>query len=253
MNGVALASKRVIGRVLGHEVLGQVIGRALRERVRSRGILIDTSSSWVSGEVKAALAFGMYESAESRFVERYLRSDLDTVEFGSSLGFVSCLIRRRLTASARLFCVEANPHLLPVWRTNLELNAPGASASVLNAALDESGARHVPLSIGRDNLGSRVGGSPGQTVNVRAIGLREMLEEHAIGDYAMVCDVEGSEAGFIFGDTAPLARCQQLLIELHVTSWAGRKVSIQDLASALSQRHGMRLVDQYGRVFVFQR
>jgi FkbM family methyltransferase len=253
MNGVALAGKRMIAQVLGNEVLGRALGRALKQRVPSRGLVIDTSSEWVSGHVKAALAFNMYESAESRFVQRYLRSDLDTIEFGASLGFVSCQIRRRLERNARLFCVEANPNLLPVLRRNLELNVPGAEVTTINAAVDESGAEFIELALGRDNLDSRVNASADRRITVKAIQLREFVREHAIEQYALVCDIEGSEAGFIFGDPAALQGCRQILIELHNTAWNGRDLSVGNLRDALVDRHGFRQVDTYGRVFVFER
>jgi FkbM family methyltransferase len=253
MSGVALAGKRMIARMLGNEVVGHVLGRALKQRVRSRGLVIDTSSEWISGHVKAALAFNMYESAESRFVQRYLRTDLDTIEFGASLGFVSCLIRRRLDPNARLFCVEANPNLLPVLRRNLELNVPGSQATTINAAVDESGAEFVELALGRDNLDSRVNASADRRVTVKALQLQSFVREHAISQYALVCDIEGSEAGFIFGDPAALQGCRQILIELHDTTWKDRDLSVRDLRDALIERHGFRQLDTYGRVFVFER
>src|ERR1700730_12780210 len=81
--------KRVIARIICHPLIGRIISLVFRDRIPSRGSLIHTKDKAVVPSVKAALFWGLYESAEVRFVKEFLRSDLDVIELGSSLGVVT--------------------------------------------------------------------------------------------------------------------------------------------------------------------
>lgn len=243
----------MVGRMLSTAPLGAIIGWVFDDRIPSRGLVINTSDPSVADPVKAALFFEMYESAEFRFVDRYLRRDLDTVELGGSLGYVSCLIRRRLAANAKLICVEANPRLIPILNQNLSINVPGSSTIVVNAAVDGPGLRHSRFSIGKDNLVSKIASDNEASLLVPSMGLEQLLSAHSIPQYTLVSDIEGSEASFIFGAVEPLVGCQQIVIELHDTQYEGRRISVEELRAALVERHGFRVVDSYGPVYFFER
>src|SRR2546423_14009346 len=109
---IAVPLKVSMARALCHPIVGRVLGATLRNRIHAGGFGVDTSDPAIAPRVKASLFWGFYESAEIRFVRQYLRRDCDAVELGSSLGVVSCNVRRRLMPRRRLVCVEANPRLL---------------------------------------------------------------------------------------------------------------------------------------------
>jgi FkbM family methyltransferase len=201
------------------------------------------------------LFFRMYESAEQRFVARHLRSDLDVVELGSSLGVVTSQIARRLRPGSRLLAVEANEALLPTIRSNVARNAPRASVEVVHGAIDYSGAAEVELLPGAYSFSGRVGGeaSGARAQLVPTTTLTKLLRDRDFGDYVLVSDIEGAEAGIIAGEQDALARCRQLLCELHDTRLAGRSYSAAELSELLCLRHGFRLRDRYGNVCVFER
>src|SRR5262245_44365469 len=184
--------KAGIADVICAPIVGRAIGLALRDRIPFRGIRVDTSFEFVADRTKAEIFWGIYESAETRFIQRYLRTDVDVVELGSSLGVVSCQIRRILAPRARLVCVEANPALLPAWRSNLAINARDLPASISNFAIDYDERESVVFHVGADTAASRIGGAaiPGaSTITVPTVRLRDILAREGLDDYVLVADI----------------------------------------------------------------
>ncbi len=250
--------KRFIARVICHPLIGRIISIVFRDLIPSRGSVIHTRDRAVVPTVKAALFWGLYESAEVRFVRDYLRMDLDVVELGSSLGVVTSQILQKVEPDCRVVCVEANPHLLRTLRKNIEANGKGRKATVVHGAIAEvsKSGDSVRLSVGEDNTVSRISGGAGsqETLLVPAFALSTILQREGInGDFALVSDIEGAEASFIEGDDGALGRCQQLIIELHDTHWQGTAVTIDRFRSVLEQLHGFRLRASHGPVCVFER
>lgn len=73
----------------------------------------------------ASIFWGLYESAEIRFVRRYLDPDLDCLELGSGIGLVSRVIAVSLRPGRRLVCVEPREDLLACARENVDRLAKG--------------------------------------------------------------------------------------------------------------------------------
>ena len=103
--------KMVLAEVLCHPAIGRLLAAFFHDRIRSAGFQFDTSSPRIAASSKAALFWRLYESAEIRYVNRWLSPDLDVVELGSSIGVVSSHIRRRLKPDRRLICVECDGEL----------------------------------------------------------------------------------------------------------------------------------------------
>jgi len=206
----------------------------------------------VPPSVPGRIVLHSYESAEIRMIKRHLRADLDVVELGSSLGVTSVLVGRRLDPHRRLICVEANAALHPVLAANLRRNGLDRT-EIVGRAISYDGPE-VGLRLGRGSSDTRLAG-PGDPDGspVRTTTLGELLDRFAIDRYALVCDIEGAELAIIEQDGDALARCQQLLIELHDTVDAGgRPVLARDLRERLLLA-GFRLQDEHGNVAVFDR
>src|SRR3569623_1218634 len=142
-------------RVLTHPLIGKSLGMLFSDRIPCRGVRVDTRAN-VTDEVKAKLFWGIYESSEIRFIQQYLRPDLDVVELSSSLGVVASHIAQRI-AGRRLICVEANPSLKETIQANLRANAGAVDCRVVEAAIDydATGAGVTGFVKGRNNLDSR--------------------------------------------------------------------------------------------------
>jgi FkbM family methyltransferase len=251
------SGKRAISRGLCHPAVGRLVARAFRNRIPSKGCVIETRSAAISPAQKAMLFWRIYESAENRFIQRYLRRDLDVVELGASLGFTTCRIRKHVNEDRRLVCVEANPELAEQVRRNLQLNDLDKNVRILNRAISydspESGA--VFFAAGDSNLDGRVTAEqfPGQCLSVEATTLSQVVAEAATGTYALVSDIEGAEAGLALREREVLKKCEQIIIELHDTTFGGAPVGVEQMCETFIREHGFSLLDRYGPVCVFGR
>jgi FkbM family methyltransferase len=249
--------KEGLGEVLCSPAAGSAIGRLFGDRIPLGRMRFDTGAACISPRTKAQILWGIYESAEIRFVERFLEPSRDVLEIGSSLGVVGCFVARRLADSARLSCVEANPALIPIIEGNLRSNHPGREVRVLNLAVVGADAPPmIELQIGDTTAASRMvcdGSDRAGTVRVPGISLDGLHERVGYDRFTLVSDVEGAEAGWILGDCACLQRCDQIIIELHDASFAGRSVTHEELLDALTGRHGFTVTASYGPVHVLDR
>ena len=242
--------------VLCHPLVGRLLRSLFGGRVpslRFRGWRLDVRSPAVSPRTVAMIFWGVYESAELRFVERGLRRDLDVVECGSSLGGVSSAIAQRLEPGRRILCVEANSDLVPLLERNVRSNAPDVESTVVNRAIDYERSE-VSFIEGDTSTGGRTSGeSAGTRRTVAATTLSDLLDAHGLEEYALVSDIEGAEAGFIHHDAPALSRCQQILIELHPGERYGNLETEAGMIEALETRHGFRLTPKRGPVALIER
>lgn len=246
-----LGAKKMAAAVLCHPVTGWLIGAAFGHRIPHRGARIQVPTGG-DPRVNAALFWGIYESAEIRFVREFLDGATDTVELGSSLGGVSIEIARRLHPGRKLVCVEANPRLIELLRANLQRNAPAASTRVIQGAIDYGGSAAVEFTLGESNLSSRVG--PGaKTQQVPALTLGAVLTQAGIDDFALVCDIEGAEAAVFDRDASVLSRCKLIIIELHATRYGSVAHTPDTLIEVIVRQTGMRLAARYAEVCTFVR
>jgi FkbM family methyltransferase len=196
------------------------------------------------------LLFRAYESAEYRFVHRYLLRDHDALELGGSIGVMTATIRGLLDSDRRHVVVEADPRLARILRRNLELN--GRHGVAVEEAAIAYGTRHVRFAIGPTSLGGKIddGKAQGETVEVPAVTLSELIERHSLDDFCLVSDVEGVEWQILREDAAALARARRIIIEAHDRDgYGGHEAFLDELPRAIP----FRQVDRYGCVAVFDR
>lgn len=252
----AHAAKVAVARALSHRGVGAAVARVFHDRIPNRGLTFDTSSGEIHPRVKAMLLFGLYERAEIEFIGRHLRGDLDVVELGSSLGVTGAHVLRKLEPGRRLVTVEANPALLAVVEGTLADHAGGRTWTLEHAAVAYEDAEVVSLAVHAATQRSRVGATsghrgpaPNRVVEVPAVTLSQLLECHGIERFALVCDIEGAEAGIIEHDATALARCQRAIIELHDVP----PLRIADLRQRLTDGHGFSVIDEHGPVLALAR
>lgn len=243
------ALKRWAALILCSNAVGWLLGVVYRNRIPFRGVSIDLRTAMIRNSTKARLFFGMYESAEYRFVNQYLVEELPTVELGASIGAVSSQIGKRLRPGTELTCVEANPNLIDTLSTNLSINAGHLKTRILPAAIAYD-SESIEFAVSEDNrVSSRQSDANSMMTPVDAIRLGNCIPE---GDFQLVCDIEGAEAEILAADTESLTRCRVAIVELHDTIFHGKRVSVQELASQF-QATGLEPIDRYGSVYVFRR
>ena len=221
------------------------------------GCVIETHHPLVVPRIKAKLFLRGYEPVEINFVKKYLHPDRDVIELGSSLGVVASHVGRKLNNGRRVICVEANPQLLDIICANVTHNAPQVRVDIVSGAVDYPPDRRefVELVFGFDNLMAHIVEDEvvPQGIFVPTISLSEIIRQHAIGEYALVSDIEGSEAGLLEMDGAALTCCRQMIIELHHTVRREQIVRAEELAVELHEKHGFRQIDRRGCVYVFEK
>jgi hypothetical protein len=83
--------------------------------------------------------------------------------------------------------------------------------------------------------------------------LSEIVQHFDLHEYALVSDIEGSEAGLLEMDGAALTRCCQMIIELHHTVRRERIILAEELAAQLRDTYGFRQINRRGSVYVFEK
>lgn len=254
---LATRLKDRVADLLCHPWVGRLLRVMLRDRIpslRFGGGRLATDSLAVADRTVAQIFWGIYESAELRFVASTLRSDLDAIELGSSLGSVSCAVARKLEPGRRLVCVEANPALIPLLERNVAANAPDTDVRVLNRAVAYGYERVRFVAGDRSTAGRTVGASAeAEGVDVPASSLSALLAENAYGEYVLISDIEGAELAYIANDAEALARCQQIVMELHDVEVDGGIETVDAMLAALTGRHGFVLRVRHGPVCVLDR
>lgn len=251
-----LHAKVRIGQFLSSPVFGVLISFACRNLIRNRGVIIDTSSPEFTAAVKAKLAFGIYESAEIRFIRKYLTGYSRVLELGAGLGVTATHILDVMGPGAEVVCVEANPNLLTALHTTTAIAAErtGGTVKTIHGAVPlESRVRSpaVVFTLGSSHLESRVGSAdvenPERQLNVPVVDLAEVVRGWT--DYALVCDIEGAEASLILPAQSVLTCASRVIIELHETEHEGTVVAAIDLREALLNM-GFLFLEERGNVLV---
>jgi hypothetical protein len=108
----------------------------------------------------ASIFWGLYESAEVRFVRRYLDPDLDCLELGSGIGLVSRVIAEALQPGRLLVCLEAREDLLACARENVDRVAQGLQCRYIAAVMSRNSSSAVVFPERQDWINARMGEGP---------------------------------------------------------------------------------------------
>jgi FkbM family methyltransferase len=250
-----VAIKVGVAKFLCQPDIGRFLAWIFHNRIPGTGTTIDTSSPLVKPEIKALLFWRLYEKAEIKFINQHLRGDLDVIELGGSIGVVTCHIRKRLQASRKLISIEPHPELANQIKANLILNGLGNNVHIIKKAISycDTERGHAYFSRGESNVAGQVAlpQQHGELMSVETTTLSNVISENNIGDYVLVSDIEGAEAGIAMFDPQALKSCRQIVIELHNTVLNGQKIGVEQIHDMLVQTHGFTPVARHGAVRVF--
>src|SRR6266516_18733 len=202
-------------RGLCHRLVGKAIHKWFHGDIPFQGHSFDLEvDGYVPYQQVASLFWGLYEKSERRLISEYLRPDVDIIELGSGEGVISCLMLRAQAPEKSLICVEANPAAATTLLHNIRRNYLSREfVRVVNGAIDYSGAEVVSLRIDENLIGSNVGQATSDAARVRAITLSRVHEDFRLKNFALVCDMEGAEAGLLENEPGVLKLCKQLIID----------------------------------------
>lgn len=248
----ASALKIRIARIAAGAEAGHVIGALTRYRIRHLGLRFDTRGGDFSPQVRARMYWGMYESAETRFIQSYLPGSSTVVELGSSLGVTTAHIAAVMSPHGHLVCVEANPRLLPGLRRRIQPHT-SSRVDILHAAVTGH-CGTTALALASETVSSRLADPVPQAavIDVPALTLREILRRTDVAEFDLVSDIEGAEAYFLLQDPESLSGCRIAVMELHDTTVDGTRVSVGDLLDAATAS-GLKVVSRHGPVVALAR
>jgi FkbM family methyltransferase len=207
---------RTVSRVFCNPITGAVVEKLWPESIPSiRGGRYAVRPSGFPTFQRASILFGTFEGPERYAAERYLNPDLDTLELGSGIGFVSCAIAKRLKPGRKLIVVEPDRVAFALTTDNLKRNAPSATVTTINACIDYG----KELSV--TTYGTFIA-TPDERTSTAATTLREVVGTHFTGPYQLVMDIEGAELGLILSDREALSSCTTILAEFHSSSADGQ-------------------------------
>jgi FkbM family methyltransferase len=159
------------------------------------------------------LLAGVYEKEERFAAEHYIRRDIPVVEFGGSLGVVSCLLNRRLKAPKRHVVVEANPDMLPILTGNRDRN--GCKFEILHGAAGGEG-KTVRIYFGDGALTASSIAVADHSAEISTVTLEEIVENRGFGRCALISDIEGAEINLIRSEMHTLrSRVEVFIVEFH--------------------------------------
>lgn len=246
MSSIRFKINSLIGSLLVNDFTGKLI-KLLFKTINRNGITIDLMDSTVKPRIAASIFFNTYESAEIRFIKKYISAGLPVLELGSSLGVVGCIAAKNNLN--KVVGIEANQNLKN-YCSQLIANNRISNYSVYNYALfKEKGI--VPFNIGENNTIGKIGGDGNNSVvNLKALTFNEILDLYSFNDeYLLISDIEGAEAFFIFFNS-DLSHCRLIIIELHDFEYDGIFYSIAEMISGIETK-GFSLSEQHGNCFVF--
>ncbi len=241
-----LQIKLFVAKILVNDFTGKLISILFSNKIPFHNLIIEVSNPVIRKRIAASLYFKTYESAEVRFISKYLKAYEGTiVELGSSIGVVSSTLAKA-NPKAPLFSFEADNRFIPIIENNFKINNI-SNANCFNEIIGASGYEFVP---GEDNTMGKI--SKTDSTSNKMSSLSQLIEKYNFSEFVLVSDIEGAEY-FVLNeektvfDTIPL-----LIIELHPIEIENQLISVEDLKNRI-QILGYEILEQYGSNIVAKR
>lgn len=241
-----LKIKLIIARILVNDFTGKLVAILFSNKIPFHNLRIDISNSVIRKRIAASLYFKTYESAEVRFISKYLNNFEGTiVEFGSSIGVVSSTLAKA-NPKASLFSFEADKRFIPIIENNFKINNI-TNAKCFNEIIGADGFEFVP---GEDNTMGKISKTTSSSTNMSS--LSELKKKYNFSEFVLVSDIEGAEYFVLNEDVTVFNAIPLLIIELHPIEIDGKLISVEDLKTRITTL-GYEILEQYGSNIVAKR
>ena len=234
-----LQIKLIIAKILVNDFTGKLLAILFSNKIPFHHLRIDVSNSVIRKRIAAALYFKSYESAEIRFISKYLKNYEGTiVEFGASIGVVSSTLANA-NPKARLFSFEADKRFIPIIENNFKINNI-TNATCFNEIIGAAGFEFVP---GEDNTMGKISKT---NVSVNEMtSLSELIKKYNFSEFVLVSDIEGAEYFVLNEEDTIFNTIPLLIIELHPIVIENNLISVEDLKARI-EFLGYQILEQYG-------
>jgi FkbM family methyltransferase len=155
---------------------------------------------------------GLYQPAETRFVQRVVAPGWTVVDVGANIGYFTLLFCRAVGPAGRVLAFEPDPDNAAILRENLRLNGY-ANAQVLELALGDADGSATLFTNPANRGDNRVGiAEPGFGARAVRVGRYDDLVGGTVD--LVKLDVQGGELAVLLGLAATLARSPDPLVVL---------------------------------------
>lgn len=241
-----LQIKLIVAKILVNDFTGKLISILFSNKIPFHNLTIHISNPVIRKRIAASLYFKTYESAEVRFISKYLKNYEGTiVELGASIGVVSSTLAKA-NPNAKLFSFEADKRFIPIIENNFKCNTI-SNAKCFNEIIGASGYEFNP---GEDNTMGKI--SKSNSDSTKMSSLSQLIQKYNFSEFVLVSDIEGAEYFVLNEDTSIFNLIPLLIIELHPIKIENVLISIEDLKGRI-ETLGYEILDQYGSNIVAKR
>ncbi len=164
--------------------------------------------------VSGALYFGVYEKAETAFIQRTLRPGMTVLDVGANIGYYTALAARCVGPTGRVIALEPDPESFEYLEQTIAANEVGNVDAFQCAAADREA--KMTLHISKDNRGDNRLYEPDPKwpkVTVSARPADELLKEAGVSQVDFIkIDVQDFESSVIAGLKNTLDQSENLIL-----------------------------------------
>lgn len=202
----------------GRDLISEIVrpyyvsGR-LDEQVTNRGVTLHVDNAPIGRNMATQLYDENYESGEATAVEKYVMEDMDVIELGACLGFISCLSSYQISPNGSHVVVEPNPKVLPALKRTRDLNE--CDFEIIPKAYNPVQER-IELVLTESAWSASTYRSGDERVDVETITLQTLIQDYDMTNLAVIVDIEGGEAELLESELEILeSHASVLIIEFH--------------------------------------
>ena len=180
-----------------HWLLGKLTEIIYGDEVKINDIKIFINDPVISVPIKCRFILNRYETEERDVVQKFLDTEIPVVEFGGSIGVISCITNRILKFPEKHIVIEANSNLIPILRKNQNLN--NCRFEIINKAVSYD-KENVVFYIHDKFIGGSVCRKTTRSISVPVITLKKIIDDNNFKKINLICDIEGTEIEMISKD-----------------------------------------------------
>jgi FkbM family methyltransferase len=234
-----LKIKLLVAKILVNDFSGKLIAILFSNKIPFHNLKIEISNKVIRKRIAASLYFKTYESAEVRFISKYLKDyDGTIVELGASIGVVTSTLAKA-NPKATLYSFEADKRFIPIIENNFKINNI-TNANCFNEIIGASGYEFIP---GEDNTMGKISKTTSESNQMTSLSL--LIKKYNFSEFVLVSDIEGAEYFVLSEDNAVFNAIPLLIIELHPIEIENTLISVEDLNARIDTL-GYEILEQYG-------
>jgi FkbM family methyltransferase len=178
---------------------------------KNNGLIIHIPFDLTNFQFRGRFALNRYEVEEAKYIDKYLSKDARVLELGGCLGYVSCLINKKLLDKTQQVTLEANPKLIGWIKKNRDEN--DCSFFVENSIVS-----HENKNIFYFHNRIVGGSTKRKTANkayVKGVDIEFLKKKYNIEFDTLIMDIEGGELDIIKNFKESLSNFKRIFLEVH--------------------------------------